>query len=100
MASNVDNFYLRYYVGHKGKFGHEFLEFEFRPDGEYYMLIFDSAVRRCGCAQPANTHIKFFFFIFSYSDCNRSLRKLEANTFLHKLLKTILHRRSFRKFHQ
>ena len=27
-------FYLRYYVGHKGKFGHEFLEFEFRPDGE------------------------------------------------------------------
>ncbi|KAI7727881.1 hypothetical protein M8C21_005866 [Ambrosia artemisiifolia] len=27
-------FYLRYYVGHKGKFGHEFLEFEFRPDGK------------------------------------------------------------------
>ena len=26
-------FYCRYYVGHKGKFGHEFLEFEFRPDG-------------------------------------------------------------------
>jgi len=26
-------FYLRYYVGHKGKFGHEFLEFEFRQDG-------------------------------------------------------------------
>lgn len=25
--------YLRYYVGHKGKFGHEFLEFEFRPNG-------------------------------------------------------------------
>ena len=24
---------VRYYVGHKGKFGHEFLEFEFRPDG-------------------------------------------------------------------
>ena len=35
MASVVadDEFYLRYYVGHKGKFGHEFLEFEFRPDG-------------------------------------------------------------------
>lgn len=32
MAS--DDFYLRYYVGHKGKFGHEFLEFEFRPDGK------------------------------------------------------------------
>ncbi|KAJ1620284.1 Mago nashi protein [Pavlovales sp. CCMP2436] len=26
-------FYLRYYVGHRGKFGHEFLEFEFRSDG-------------------------------------------------------------------
>jgi len=24
---------VRYYVGHKGKFGHEFLEFEFRSDG-------------------------------------------------------------------
>merc|ERR1711973_210973 len=28
-----NEFYLRYYVGHKGKFGHEFLEFEFRPEG-------------------------------------------------------------------
>jgi len=27
------DFYLRYYVGHKGRFGHEFLEFEFRSDG-------------------------------------------------------------------
>ena len=31
--SDSDRFYVRYYVGHKGKFGHEFLEFEFRPDG-------------------------------------------------------------------
>lgn len=31
---STSDFYLRYYVGHKGKFGHEFLEFEFRPDGE------------------------------------------------------------------
>ena len=23
-----ESFYLRYYVGHKGKFGHEFMEFE------------------------------------------------------------------------
>ena len=39
--SNTD-FYLRYYVGHKGKFGHEFLEFEFRPDGfhDTYTYIF------------------------------------------------------------
>lgn len=33
--SMASDFYLRYYVGHKGKFGHEFLEFEFRPDGEH-----------------------------------------------------------------
>lgn len=31
---STEDFYLRYYVGHKGKFGHEFLEFEFRPDGK------------------------------------------------------------------
>eukprot|EP00005_Dracoamoeba_jomungandri_P005109 CAMPEP_0174260170 /NCGR_PEP_ID=MMETSP0439-20130205/9133_1 /TAXON_ID=0 /ORGANISM="Stereomyxa ramosa, Strain Chinc5" /LENGTH=148 /DNA_ID=CAMNT_0015344359 /DNA_START=20 /DNA_END=466 /DNA_ORIENTATION=- len=29
-----EEFYVRYYVGHKGKFGHEFLEFEFRPNGK------------------------------------------------------------------
>ncbi|CAF2980231.1 unnamed protein product, partial [Rotaria sp. Silwood2] len=34
MTELNDDFYLRYYVGHKGKFGHEFLEFEFRPDGK------------------------------------------------------------------
>ena len=28
-------FYLRYYVGHKGRFGHEFMEFEIRPDGRF-----------------------------------------------------------------
>jgi protein mago nashi len=25
-----EKFYVRYYIGHKGKYGHEFLEFEFR----------------------------------------------------------------------
>ena len=44
------DFYVRYYVGHKGKFGHEFLEFEFRPDGEfslkfpYYELVYVQCV--------------------------------------------------------
>ncbi|XP_024360873.1 protein mago nashi homolog [Physcomitrium patens] len=33
-AEELGEFYVRYYVGHKGKFGHEFLEFEFRPDGK------------------------------------------------------------------
>ncbi|CAO3617245.1 unnamed protein product [Cunninghamella blakesleeana] len=30
--SNED-FYIRYYSGHKGRYGHEFLEFEFRSNG-------------------------------------------------------------------
>ncbi len=30
----TDPFYCRYYVGHKGKFGHEFMEFEITPDGK------------------------------------------------------------------
>lgn len=30
----LDEFYLRYYVGHKGKFGHEFMEFELSPSGK------------------------------------------------------------------
>ncbi|KAF7495095.1 Protein mago nashi -like protein [Sarcoptes scabiei] len=34
MSHSSKNFYLRYYVGHRGKFGHEFLEFEFRSDGK------------------------------------------------------------------
>lgn len=33
-GDELGEFYVRYYVGHKGKFGHEFLEFEFRPDGK------------------------------------------------------------------
>lgn len=33
MASD-DSFYCRYYVGHKGRFGHEFMEFEFEADGK------------------------------------------------------------------
>ena len=33
-VSCVTVFYLRYYVGHKGKFGHEFMEFELSPNGK------------------------------------------------------------------
>ena len=32
--SMADQFYCRYYVGHKGKFGHEFMEFEITSDGK------------------------------------------------------------------
>ncbi|KAI8881317.1 putative mago nashi protein [Backusella circina FSU 941] len=28
-----EDFYVRYYSGHKGRYGHEFLEFEFRSNG-------------------------------------------------------------------
>ena len=34
MPGITEDFYVRYYVGHTGKFGHEFLEFEFKPDGQ------------------------------------------------------------------
>ena len=44
--SGGDDFYIRYYVGHKGKFGHEFLEFEFRPDGK---VIRGQGWREEGC---------------------------------------------------
>jgi hypothetical protein len=40
----ADDFYVRYYIGHKGKFGHEFLEFEFRPDGQVRGFCFASLV--------------------------------------------------------
>ncbi|EZG49313.1 mago nashi-like protein [Gregarina niphandrodes] len=33
MSPEGGEFYVRYYVGHRGKFGHEFLEFEIRGDG-------------------------------------------------------------------
>jgi protein mago nashi len=29
-----NDFYCRYYVGHRGKFGHEFMEFEITTDGK------------------------------------------------------------------
>ena len=32
-AAPTDDFYVRYYTGHKGKFGHEFMEFEVQPNG-------------------------------------------------------------------
>ena len=55
-----DEFYVRYYVGHKGKFGHEFLEFEFRPDGRLrYANNFnyknDTMIRKEGASARAPT---------------------------------------------
>jgi protein mago nashi len=33
-VGSVDEFYLRYYLGHRGRFGHEFMEFEVYPGGK------------------------------------------------------------------
>lgn len=47
MSSSTQDFYLRYYIGHKGKFGHEFLEFEFRPDGKLrFVNKFSEAINK------------------------------------------------------
>eukprot|EP01028_Stygiella_incarcerata_P004243 TRINITY_DN1912_c0_g1_i2.p1 TRINITY_DN1912_c0_g1~~TRINITY_DN1912_c0_g1_i2.p1 ORF type:complete len:148 (-),score=39.56 TRINITY_DN1912_c0_g1_i2:37-480(-) len=53
----LDDFYLRYYVGHKGKFGHEFLEFEVRPNGFFRYANGtkyrkDSIIRKRAIVQP------------------------------------------------
>ncbi|KAI0206539.1 Mago nashi protein [Astrocystis sublimbata] len=34
MTSTGEPFYIRYYSGHSGRFGHEFLEFDFRVVGD------------------------------------------------------------------
>ncbi len=44
MPGFTEDFYVRYYVGHTGKFGHEFLEFEFRPDGQVSLSAAAAAV--------------------------------------------------------
>lgn len=33
-TAHNDEFYVRYYVGHKGRFGHEFMELELYPSGK------------------------------------------------------------------
>jgi hypothetical protein len=56
MAPDAADFYVRYYVGHKGKFGHEFLEFELRPDGKVRRSLVGPAVGR---AQEPCAHHPF-----------------------------------------
>eukprot|EP01094_Clydonella_sp_ATCC50884_P011871 TRINITY_DN2171_c0_g1_i3.p1 TRINITY_DN2171_c0_g1~~TRINITY_DN2171_c0_g1_i3.p1 ORF type:complete len:152 (-),score=53.97 TRINITY_DN2171_c0_g1_i3:362-817(-) len=33
MSASLGEFYVRFYVGHRGSFGHEFLQFEIHSDG-------------------------------------------------------------------
>lgn len=69
--SASEDFYLRYYVGHKGKFGHEFLEFEFRPDGKLRYANNsnyknDTYVSRLHCLCFMKTHVAgVSIFLFS-----------------------------------
>lgn len=48
---------MRYYVGHKGKFGHEFLEFEFRPDGECCLAVKLRAIVSSGEANIVSSRV-------------------------------------------
>ena len=58
-----NDFYLRYYVGHKGKFGHEFLEFEFRPDGKLrWIFVINIIVHR------PESEVIWVFVLFRYAN--------------------------------
>ena len=78
-AMAEDEFYVRYYVGHKGKFGHEFLEFEFRPDGRLRYANNsnyknDTMIRKEGASAPC-AHSKGAFRAHPPAACGRSLRR-------------------------
>ncbi|GAB7343161.1 hypothetical protein MBLNU457_1234t2 [Dothideomycetes sp. NU457] len=63
MATTGEPFYLRYYSGHQGRFGHEFLEFDFRAlgDGRSALARYannsnyrnDSLIRKESMVQPS-----------------------------------------------
>ncbi len=60
----ADNFYCRYYVGHKGKFGHEFMEFEITSDGKLRYANNsnyknDFMIRKEGLAELHNFNLHF-----------------------------------------
>ena len=75
------DFYLRYYVGHKGKFGHEFLEFEFRPDGSYFICHIFCALPSAymcvtKCSRPLSHILCSSFSIWSV--CNQVFSSLTS----------------------
>jgi protein mago nashi len=56
--AHSDEFYLRYYVGHKGRFGHEFMEYELCPSGKLRYANNsnykdDCMIRKEVCLSPA-----------------------------------------------
>jgi hypothetical protein len=67
-----DHFYCRYYVGHKGKFGHEFMEFEISTDGKLRYANNsnyknDFMIRKEGNKSDNLTHRDIQFSIYTFS---------------------------------
>jgi protein mago nashi len=59
-GNSLDEFYVRYYSGHRGKFGQEFYEFELYPSGQLryannsnYSYKHDSMIRKEVFVSPA-----------------------------------------------
>lgn len=62
-------------VGHKGRFGHEFLEFEFRPNGKLRYANNsrykqETIIRKEGTTTPALWHSPLQFLSATLSDKN------------------------------
>ena len=75
---STSDFYLRYYVGHKGKFGHEFLEFEFRPDGE---LVRPGVLLQAALGPDGHRANVTLLFQLCLKMPNRACSEPEANAF-------------------
>ena len=57
-TAHTDEFYVRFYAGHKGRFGHEFMEFELYPSGKLQYVNnsnykHDSLIRKEVFVSPA-----------------------------------------------
>ena len=87
-----EDFYCRYYVGHRGRFGHEYMEFELYSDGrlryannsnykndsmirkEAYVgpAVIAEVISRLICFYPASFHFQQRFI--HVKSCNYSCR--------------------------
>ena len=64
-----EDFYCRYYVGHRGKFGHEFMEFEITEDGKLRYANNsnyknDVMIRKEGCWEDNYIDVTSLIFTF------------------------------------
>jgi protein mago nashi len=60
-----EEFYCRYYVGHRGKFGHEFMEFEFTEDGKLRYANNSNYKNDVMIRKEGNIFLIFFFWLSS-----------------------------------